>query len=250
MAKQTGLGDQLYVNGRNFSGDVAALDEIGGGPEYIEMTGIDKSAKERLGGHRSGRMNMTVYFNPAANSTHDKFGDLVTTDNILTYTRGQTLGCACAGINAKQLNYDGSRGDDGSLTYKVEALSNSYGLEWGESLTAGVGTFGGASAGSSIDYGAAVGTTAFGLQAYLHVFAFTGTSATVAIQSSTDDGGADPFSAVTGATFTAATGITSERIATATNASVERYLRVNVTGTFSLLWFHVMVVKNLATPTF
>ena len=40
------------------------------------------------------------------------------------------------------------------------------------------------------------------------------------------------------------------RVATATNASVERYLRVVTTGTFSDAQFSVQVVRNLATPTF
>jgi hypothetical protein len=251
MAKQTGLGDNLYVAGYNLSGDIGSIDDIGGGNEPLGVTGIDKSGMERLGGPRSGRINMASWFNDAVAQEHPVFSPLPTADVIVSYFRGTTIGNAAASLVAKQINYDGSRGDDGAFTFKVEAQSNAYGLEWGEQLTAGAdATLTAAGALTSYDYGAAVGTTAFGLQAYLHVFAFTGTSATVAIQSSTDNGAGDAFADITGAVFTAATGRTSERIATATNASVERYLRVNVTGTFSALTFAVQVTRNGATPTF
>lgn len=250
MAKQTGLGDNLYVAGFNLSGDIGSVDEIGGGNEPLTLTGIDKSAYERGAGARDGRINMMSYFNPATGAEHDVFSALPTTDVIVSYFRGSAIGSPAASMVAKQLNYDGTRGDDGAFTFKINAVANAYGLEWGEELTAGIATQGGAGALSSLDYGAAIGTTAFGLQAYLHVFSFTGTSITVAIQSSTDDGAGDAFADVTGAVFTAATGVTSQRIATATNASVERYLRVNTTGTFSAATFAVQVVRNLATPTF
>lgn len=250
MAKQSGLGHLLFVSGYNLSGDICAVDEIGGGNEPLDVTAINKSAHERIGGVRDGRLNATSYFNPASNQSFDRYSNLPTTDQIVTYCAGQSLGSPAASLVAKQFNFDGTRGEDGAFTFKIDSAANAYGLEWGELLTAGIATFGGASAGSSLDYGASVGTTAFGLQAYLHVFAFTGTSATITIQSSTDDAVGDPFALVTGATFTTVTGVTAERIATATNASVERYLRVNAAGTFSLLWFSVQVVRNLAAPTF
>jgi hypothetical protein len=250
VAKQSGLGDLLHVHGYALGNDISAIDELGGGNEPIMVPGIDVSAQERIGGVRDGRMSVTAYFNPAANRSHARLSTLPTTDVILTYCRGQAIGNPAASMVAKQIGYDGTRGDDGSFTFKVEALANGYGLEWGDQLTAGISSLGGAGALASLDYGAAVGTTAFGLQAYLQVVTFTGTSATVAIQSSSDDGGGDAFANVTGAVFTAATGPTAERIATATNASVERYLRVNVTGTFSALTFTCQVVRNLATPTF
>jgi hypothetical protein len=145
---------------------------------------------------------------------------------------------------AKQIDYKLSRNDDGSISGSVNMVSNGYGLNWGEQLTPGIATIGAAGAQASLDYGASVGTTNFGLVAYLQVFALTGTSATVAIQSSTDNGAGDAFADVTGAVFTAATGITAERIATGPTAAVERYLRVNVTGTFTLLWFSVMVARH------
>lgn len=250
MAKQPGLGDNLYVAGYDISGDIGSLESIYGGLEPLTTTGIDKSGMERIGGKRDGSIAFMSYFNPASARSHDVLSALPTTDVLVTYCRGTGIGNKAAAIVGKQVNYDPNRGEDGSFTFKTEVQGTGYALEWGDQLTAGKSSLSGAGALTSYDYGAGVGTTAFGLQAYLQVFAFTGTSATVAIQSSTDNGAGDAFANVTGAVFTAATGITTERIQTGRTASVEQYLRVNVSGTFSALTFNVVVVRNSETVNF
>ena len=100
-----------------------------------------------------------------------------------------------------------------------------------------------------MDFG--TGSTSVGLQAYLQVFSFTGTSCTVTIQeSSDDDGDPDTFTAVVGGAFTAATGRTTQRIQTARALTVERYLRVVTSGTFSQCSFAVMVNRNPVSVSF
>jgi hypothetical protein len=143
---------------------------------------------------------------------------------------------------AKQINYDPTRGQDGQLTFKVDALANGFGLEWGVQLTAGQRTDGSATNGASVDLLTA-SPGAFGLQAYLQVFSFTGTSVTVKLQESSDNNVGDPWADVVGGAFTAATGRTTQRIATAA-INVERYLRVVTTGTFSNAVFAVMATRN------
>lgn len=250
MAKQNGLGDQLYVEGFNLSGDIGSLGAIGGGNESLPDTGIDKSAMERLGGLRDGRIEFTAWFNPTAGAAHDRFGNLPTTDVALMYLRGSTLGGAGAGLIAKQLNYDPTRGDDGALTFEGETQGNGFALEWGEQLTAGIDTFTGAAAGTGLDYGAAVGSTDFGLQAYLQVFAFTGTSATVAIQDSNDNAVGDPYTNITAAVFAAASAVGAQRIQTSRTENVKRWLRINISGTFSALDLAVIVARNAVSTVF
>ncbi|MGP3917684.1 hypothetical protein [Nonomuraea sp. 10N515B] len=247
MAKQSGLGDRLFVAGYNLSGDIGSLGRIGGGPTPGDVTGIDKSAYERLGLKRDGSIEFSAFFNKSAGQVHPRLSALPTSDVILTYCRGTTLGNPAAALVAKQANYDGTRDAEGNLTFAVQALANGFGLEWGRQGTAGIRTDTGATNGSSIDDGAA---SSFGLQAYLHVFAFTGTSVTVKIQESSDNGSVDPWADVVGGAFTAATGITSQRIATASNLAVERYLRVVTTGTFSDAQFHVLIVRNTTSVVF
>lgn len=248
MGKQSGLGDNLYIAGFDLSGDIGSLKRIGGGPELLEVTGINKSAFERIGGKRDGSLEYTSWFNPAVGAAHDVLSNLPATDVITTYCRGTTLGNAAACIVGKQLNYDGTRGDDGALSFDVEEPGSGYALEWGRLLTAGKRTDGAAANGTGVDFG--TGSTAFGLQAYLHVFAFTGTSVTVKIQESSDNGVGDAFADVAGGAFTAATGVTSQRIATASGLTVERYLRAVTTGTFSNAVFAVVAVRNDTAVSF
>ncbi|MFC5834654.1 hypothetical protein [Nonomuraea insulae] len=247
MPKQSGLGDRLLVAGYDLSGDINSLGRIGGGHAPLEVTGIDKSAMERIGGLRDGAIEFTSYFNPSTDRAHDRFSALPAANQVVTYLRGTTLGNAAAAMVAKQINYDGSRGDAGEFTFEVQALANGYGLEWGTQLTAGVRSDTDETEGTSYDFGEA---TSFGVQAYLHVTAFTGTSVTVKLQESDDDGDSDSWADVTGGGFTAATGVASQRIATAGNQAVEQYLRVVTTGTFSSASFVVVVVKNELAVTF
>jgi hypothetical protein len=248
VSKQTGLGDNFYVAGYDLSGDIGAIDGISAPMSPLEITGILKSAPERTGGKRDGALDFSAWFNKAAGAAHLRLSPLPTADVIATYCRGTTLGNPGAAMVGKQIDYAGTRGDDGSFTFKIQAQANAYGLEWGRQLTAGKRTDTAATNGTSVDLGAA-SPGAFGLQAYLHIFSFTGTSCTVTIQESSDNGVGDAFAAVVGGAFTAATGITSQRIATAA-INVERYLRVVTTGTFSECTFAVTAVRNDTSVTF
>lgn len=242
MSKQSGLGDNLFVAGYDLSGDIGSLGRISTPRGITDVTGINQSAHERRLLSKDGQIEFNSWFNPDAAQAHERLGALPTTDQVLTYCRGTTLGNPAAAMVAKQVNYDGARAADGSLSFSVAAQANGFGLEWGRQLTAGKRTDGSATNGDSVDLGSA-SPGAFGLQAYLHVFAFTGTSVTVKIQESSDNGGADAFADVVGGGFTAATGITSQRIATGA-INVERYLRVVTTGTFTNAVFAVTVIRN------
>ncbi|MFE1192930.1 hypothetical protein ACFW6E_09030 [Streptomyces olivaceoviridis] len=243
MAKTSGLGDNLYIAGYNASGDIQQLGGISGGPALLNVTGIDKSAYERIGGLRSGQFEYTAFFNSVAvtGGTHEKLSALPRTDVIMTYCRGTTLGDPAASLVGKQVNYDPTRGDDGLLTFAVSAQSNGYGIEWGRQLTAGLRTDTAATNGTSIDTAA---SASFGGQAYLHVTAFTGTDVTIRIQDSADN---STFADVAGFAFTQVTAApASERIALGNTATLRRYLRVSTatTGGFTSVTFSVNVIKN------
>lgn len=248
MAKQSGLGDNLYVDGYNLSGDVGSLSRIGGGPAAIDVTGIDKSANERIGGMRDGSIEFMAFFNDAASQEHPVLSALPTTSRYVTYCRGTSLGSPSACCYAKQVNYDPTRNADGSFTIQTQALSDQYGIQWGNLLTAGRRTDTAATNGTGVDGGA---SSAFGLQAFLHVFSFTGTSVTIKLQESSDNGAGDAFADVTGGAFTVVSSAPqAQRIATSSALSVERYLRVVTTGTFSSCTFAVTVVRNETAVTF
>lgn len=245
MAKQTGLGDALFVDGVNLSGDIGSVQRVAGGPAALEVTGIDKSASERLGGLRDGGIDFTAWFNP--DGAHVDLSSLPRTDRAVTYCRGLGVGSQAASTLAKQIDYAPTRAADGALSIVVQAAANAYGVEWGTQYTDGIRTDTAGTNGTSVDAGA---SSAFGLQAWLHVLSITGTSVTVKLQQSSDNGGADAFADVTGGAFAAASAPGAQRIATAGDLAVERYLRVVTTGTFSNAEFLVIVTRNDATPEF
>lgn len=240
MGKESGLGDRLFVGGYDLSGDINSP-TLSGGNSPLVVTGIDKSAFERIGGVRDGNLGWTAFFNTAANQAHQVLSALPTTDVQAAYLHTTILGAPAAAIIAKQIGYDGTRGDDGSFTFALQAQANAYGLEWGNQLTAGLRTDTAATNGTSYDQGAA---TAFGAQAYLQVTAITGTDFTVKIQDSADN---VSFADVTGLTFTqTTTARTTQRIATAAGATIRRYVRASTvtTGGFTSGSFIVVIAIN------
>ncbi|MES9522466.1 hypothetical protein [Streptomyces capoamus] len=247
MAKTSGLGDALFLTGNDLSGDITAIGNVGGGPATLDVTSIDKSAMERIGGVRDGRLECTSWFDPA--TSHPVLSALPTTDVQAMYCRGTTLGNPAANLVAKQVNYDGTRGNDGSFTFAVSLQGNAYGLEWGTLLTAGKRTDTAATNGTSVDLTTV--STSFGAQAHLQLFAFTGTDVTIKIQDSADN---STFADVTGLAFTAITGTTpqAQRIATGSTATIRRYVRAITvtTGGFTSCTFAVSFTRNDVATSF
>ncbi len=244
MPKQSGLGDNLWIGGYNVSGDINSLSGIHGGPAPWEVTGIDKFAIERTGVLRDGGIDFASFFNPTAGQATPVLRALPTGDTLVTYLRGTAVGNEAASLIAKQVNYDGTRGADGSLTFATAAVGQGYGLEWGRQLTAGARTDTAATNGAAVDDSILGAATAFGAQAYLHVSAVVGTSVTVVIQDSADN---STFAPVTGLTFAAVApggAPQAQRLATANNATIRRYVRAVTTGTFTSATFVVAYSRN------
>lgn len=311
MAKQSGLGDNVYVNGFDLSGDITAVDQLSGGPGTIDATVINQFAHGRLPGQRIGVAKWTTLFDdtptvstpgfPASNtnvfnntrtnvyvtitggtltsvkvnnvqvgttagtyfvpigqpisitysvaptwnwfalgSEHSAFSSLPRADIVATYFRGQAVGSPAACIIGKQINYDPTRTNTGELTLQVEVDSNGFGLEWGKQLTPGLRTDTAATTGAFFDDGAG---TAFGGQAYFELIGFIGTSITIDIQSATTSGGAYSTTGLTSQAFTSAPG--SQRVQVANNVTINEFIKVVTTGTFTWAVFAVAYVRNL-----
>lgn len=244
MTKSSGIGDQLWWSGLDVSGSIGSLGRIGGGPNLGLVTDITQGGNARLGLLLGAGMDMSTWFTP--DEDHPTFSALSTGDQLLTYRNGSAIGSPAASLVVKQLDYAATRGADGSLSFTIGTQGNGVALEWGDQATAGVRTDTAATNGASLDGGA---SSAFGLVAHLHVFAFTGTSVTIKLQESADNGGADPWADAAGGGFTPVTAApTWQRIATAGTLTVERYLRVVTTGTFSNVQFGVSITRREVAP--
>ena len=247
MTKQSGLGDRLFIGGVDVSGDIGSLGRIGGGMVgTFNVTGIDKSAYERVGGKRDGAIEFSSWYNTSGVTTigaHAVVKALPTADILVSYFRGTTIGNASASCNAKQVDYNEKRAEDGALSFDVSAQADGFGLEWGNMLTAGIRSDVAATNGTGFDWGAA---TTFGFQAYLHVFSFTGTSVTITLQDSPDN---VTYTSITGGAFAVVNAVGSQRIA-ATPASIARWTRAITTGTFSQCSFAISFVRNESAVTF
>lgn len=312
MAKTSGLGDNFYIGGYDLSGDVASLDQIGGGPALLDVTPINVSAHARIGGLRDGSMQFTTFFenssavsSPAVPATtvaqvstynfpvlvtvtggtmtnvtvngvtvgtgagtyllpalgsitmtysvaptwawvlvgtgHNALSALPRTDDIASYFRGSTLLNPAACCIGKQLNYDGTRDNSGNFTLKCEVQANGFGIEWGKQITAGLRTDTTATTGSAVDQGA--GST-FGAQAYLQLVGFVGTSVDVKVRHCTTSGGtyADLIDFGSLAAIGAVRGTAA--------GTVNEFLKVVTSGTFTYAKFAVMFVQNSSAVVF
>lgn len=244
MSKTGGLGDYFMIAGYDVSGDVGSLDQIGGGPNLGDVTAIKESAHERLGLIRFGNMQFTTWFNPATatDTEHSALSTLPRTDVIGTYLHQAFIGNPTASCNAKQINYDATRGNDGSLSFKADLEANGFGTEWGIQLTAGIQTDTTATSNNYVDNG---GASTNGAQAYLQVAKVVGTSATIKVQHSTDHVTWNDL-----ITFTTVNAGSKGQQRLAVSGTVNQYVRAISTGTFTSCIYAVMFNRNKVAVSF
>lgn len=152
MAKQSGIGARFAVGGYDISGDVSAVDQISGTIGLLPGTDITQAAMARIIGQRDGGMGFTVYMDVAL--AHPVLAALPTSDTLMTFLAPpQALGSVAANLVARQVGYDPTRGNDGSLMMKVEGQGDGFGIEWCEQVTPGFRTDTAATNGATQDDG-------------------------------------------------------------------------------------------------
>ena len=256
MAKRGGLAQEFYIGGYDLSGDVGSIERCAAPRAVQEIGGINNSAVERLMLRADGIMEWRTWFNDAALQAHAGLSGLPTGERIVTWILvGNTRGGVACTLNARQINYDPTGAADGSLSLAVKALGTSPATlgtgeanptpsgstEWGYVITAGEENQ--TSAGSLTGYQNT--DSAVALVMYAHLTNFTGTSITVTVQESSDNGSSDAWTTI-GTIITAATAAPASGRET-DSSTIEDYLRVTTTGTFSNADLVVMVRKATGT---
>lgn len=249
MAKQSGVGSYLFVGTADLSGDVGSVQTIETSRAVQDVTSITSAAMERIVLRHDGQIAFNSFWNTSVGQAHATLSAVPRTDVLVSAFIGATVGGPAASMYAKQTNYPLTLGADGSLLASIAATGSgagsNYGLEWGEMLTTGPQSFAtGTVNGTSIDLGAV--STLFGAAAYIHILTMPSGTATFAIQDSADN---VTFANVTGMSFTAATGPTTERKQGATNATVRRYVRLQGTGVHGTALVACNFIRYLTDPS-
>lgn len=239
MAKQSGLGDQLFIGGYDIGADINSIGSLSTPRGVLDATAITQSGNARIFGLRDASAEFVSYFDPATDQAHDALSALPTADTQVMYLRGTGVGSEAFCMVGKQIDYNPNRGDDGSLLFTTSAQSNGFGADWSDQLTAGKVTHASGASTAGLDTTA---SASFGWQAYLQVFSLGSGTATITIEDSADDAA---WATLSGGVFTNATTRTFERLqSSSATATVRRYLRVTTSGVFTNLVFAVAITKN------
>ena len=231
MAKESGLNVRLYVAGNDLSGDANALDGAGYTQELMDTTCLENPAMTRMIGRADGSIGVSGYFDTADNKIHDTFtsnsGKLPTADQVVLVALSSAVGDPSVGISAKEAEYNVSRSQGAAMTVSSNFSGNGMGGEFGQMLTAHDDTHSSATAGTVVDSGA---SSANGASGYCQIMSLASGTVTVKIQHCSTSGG----TYVDLITFTA-TAVAAVPVAYRATASgtVNRYLKVTTTGTFS-----------------
>jgi len=155
VGKQSGLGDNLFVQGVDLTFDIASIDTLSTPLSLIEGTSIKQFAEQRIAGKRDMASKQFTSFadvvSGAAAGATAALEALPRTDVVSTYFHGSAIGNVAFGSVAKQLNFDPTIDTSGSILFKTELQGNAFGGDWGEQLTPGIRTDTAATNGTSID---------------------------------------------------------------------------------------------------
>ena len=236
MAKTSGLNTRCYVAGYDISGDANSLDGVGYNQAVIDTTAINGVATSRIIGLVDGTLGVNVFFEATSEHAALLASNVVPTgDRVVLVPLGSAVGDAGIGLVAKQANYDVSQGGTGSpVSAKASFSANGYPPEFGVMLTAHDDTHSSASNGTSVDNSA---SSANGGAGYIQAFSLSSGTPTVKIQHSSDN---STFTDLI--TFTASTAISSQY--KTVSGTVNRYIRVISTGTFSNLKFACLFYRG------
>ncbi len=125
MAKENGLGWTTFSVDNSAGVLKAIVNDITNASWQMsravqDVTGLDRSAIERLHLLADFSVDMEGVFNDATDFSHDVFKSLANTRTITIVVSGQTLTNECL-----LTDYPITRADDGSLTWKVPAVLQS-----------------------------------------------------------------------------------------------------------------------------
>ena len=231
MVKTNGLNVRFYVEGYDLSGDANALSGMGYNNELLDVTTLDVSAKKRIVGSVDSEISVDAWFDNAASRQHaiwtSNSGKLPTADQNVLIPMGSAVADEFVGLVAKEAAYSTTRSPGSAISANATFTANGSATEFGEMLTAHDDTHSSASSGTVVDSGA---SSSNGGSGYLQLLSLDSGSVTVNLQESTSSGGSYS-NFMTFSTVAAAAAPSAERLTN--EGTVQRYIKVVTTGTFS-----------------
>jgi len=231
MAKVNGLNVRLYVEGYDLSGDANSLSSLGYTNELLDVTTLDVSAKKRIVGIVDSEISVDAWFDNAASRQHavwtSNSGKLPTADQDVLIPMGSAVGDQFVGLASKQGTYNVTRAPGSAMSASAVFSANGSAAEFGEMLTAHDDTHSSAGSGTVVDSGA---SSSNGGTGYCQLLSLDSGSVTVNLQESTSSGGSYS-NFMTFSTVAAAAAPSAERLTM--EGTVQRYIKVTTTGTFS-----------------
>ncbi len=126
MAKVSGLPTTVSVGGNAIGGDIGSL-TLSTPYGVQDVTGIDKSAFERLLLRADAQLTLNFFFNPAASQSHAALKTPGSKAVVIVFANS----AATATFTAVQSDYSLALGDDGSLTGSAPLqLSSGTAVAW------------------------------------------------------------------------------------------------------------------------
>lgn len=237
MASSHGKDTDIYWGGYDLTGWFNDISMSADG-ETADTTTFGNSWATKIAGIKDGSFDMSGIFDGAQNAVDERLNaTLGTASNVFSYyPQGDVQGNPAYITSGVHINYEvgASIGDAVTVSAGIEQSGGIYRALAVHVLGAETGT---GNDTTSADY---TTTTSTGFAANLHTTAFTGTSCTVKLVDSADN---SAFADVTGGSFTAATGVTSQQL-THASTSVRRYVRTNRAGTFTSITYAVSLAKK------
>ena len=230
MAKVSGLGQALFVQGFDLSTDTSSVDNLGYTQELLDTTAIDQTCYSRIIGRTDSTLTVNGWFDNADDKSHEAYtvsNKLPTGDRAVTYLLGTAIGETALILNAKQANYDVTNSPGNALATTASfsstaSVSGFDGMEFGVMLDAGATTYTSTTNGTTVDQSA---SSAAGSVACLQFVSGVSVSSLVAkIQHSSDGGSWSDI--ITFSTISANTP-TAEIVSM--EGTVNRYVRVQYT---------------------
>tara|TARA_R110002020_G_scaffold216748_3_gene424568 strand:+ start:221 stop:637 length:417 start_codon:yes stop_codon:yes gene_type:complete len=125
MAKQTGLGDYLAIDDsggslRDISNDVTNV-TFSQGQNLLDITGLDKSAIERLVALGDLTVSISGVFNAASNMSHAVLSTLSGTRTLTYAVGGNSASNPVLSAEVLLGAYNLDRASDGGLTWSADA---------------------------------------------------------------------------------------------------------------------------------